>query len=199
MTGCHKLIVLAIFLQFNTFFSFLAFAQRDSAERKFYVGIDAGTGLPELSANGVTTERTAKFAFGLYGGYIPLKWLRTGIALNGWLIEPFGNFNTNPENGISISNVYAQVQLFPFEKCNLFANLSGGYTEYINHHPEEFNANGTGALIGLGYEKNLNKRLKASLLINYGLGTFKDVQNVAGSVTNQHYNVLEFLLGITWN
>ncbi|MDH5250444.1 MAG: hypothetical protein OEW40_15710 [Cyclobacteriaceae bacterium] len=182
-----------------TSFSQPATAQHNSAEKRFYVGLNAGTGLLLLSKNDLNTSRDARFSLGFFGGYKPNRWLRTGIILNGWLIEAFGAFGSNPEKGVSISNVYGQLQIFPFAEFPIFANISGGYSSYTNHHPDEFNAHGSGGLFGLGYEKDLSKRLAASFVVNYGFGRFKDVENVAAVVKNQHYDVIEFLVAIVYH
>lgn len=194
-----KLLAAVLIFQITSYYSTMAFAQENTAKRKFYVGMDGGLGLLKLSRNGIASERSSCFSLGFNGGYIPFNWLRTGISLNGYLIESYGDFYGNPEKGISISNFYGQVGIFPFKKTNLFINISGGFSNYINMHPDEYYAHGMGAKLGLGYEKNLFKRVEVSFVINYGFGRFKDVENVVASVKNQHYNITEFLIGFTYH
>ena len=167
--------------------------------KKFYVGMEIGAGELMLSRNDVPANRTTRFALGFYGGYAPFRWLRAGINLNGWLIEPYWNFNSNPENGISISNIYGQVQIFPFRKSNLFVSFKAGKSDYINMHRNEYYAYGSGSKAGLGYEHEVAPNLGLTLVVNYGWGSFGDVYYVGATpVTHQHYNVIEFLLGITY-
>ncbi len=199
MRNVQKIIGILFLLYIIASFSQPATAQHNSAEKRFYVGLDAGTGLLLLSKNDLDPSRDARFSLGFFGGYKPYRWLRTGILLNGWLIEAFGAFGSNPEKGVSISNVYGQLQVFPFAEFPIFANISGGYSRYTNHHPNEFNAHGSGGLFGLGYEKDLAKHLGVSFIVNYGFGRFKDVENVAAAVKNQHYDVIEFLVAIAYH
>lgn len=176
------------------------FAQEEQPFRKFYAGIELGAGGLELSRNQLNEGRTARFALGIYGGYRPFRWLRAGINLNGWLIEPYNQFFFFyfEEVGISISNIYGQVQVFPLREQPLFLNFQGGSSKYVNLNPDAQNAPGTGGKIGLGYEYPLGKNLGLSLTANWGFGSFRDVtlQNI--SFTNQRYDVFEVLLGITY-
>jgi len=66
-------------------------------------------------------------------------------------------------------------------------------------HPNEFATNGTGAIIGVGYEQNLPHRVIVSFVINYGFGQLNDVNNVLATVKNQHYNITEFMIGFTYH
>lgn len=175
-------------------------AQEAQPFRKFYAGIELGAGGLELSRNQLNEGRTARFALGIYGGYRPFRWLRAGVNLNGWLIEPYNQFFFFyfEEEGISISNIYGQVQVFPLREEPLFLNFQGGSSKYVNLNPDAQNAPGTGGKIGLGYEYPLGKNLGLSLTANWGFGSFRDVtlQNI--SFTNQRYDVFEVLLGITY-
>jgi len=199
MIDFRKILIIFFLLHIIASFSLPATAQRNSEAKRFYVGLDAGTGLLLLSKNDLDASRDARFSLGFFGGYKPCRWLRTGIIVNGWLIEAFGAFGSNPEKGVSISNVYGQLQIFPFAEFPIFANVSGGYSSYTNHHPDEFNAHGSGGLFGLGYEKDLTKHLGVSFVVNYGFGRFKDVENVVAAVKNQHYDVVEFLVAIVYH
>lgn len=175
-------------------------AQEDHSFRKFYAGIELGAGGLELSRNQLDEGRTARFALGVYGGYRPFRWLRAGINLNGWLIEPYNQFFFFyfEEEGISISNIYGQVQVFPLREQPLFLNFQGGSSKYVNLNPDAQNAPGTGGKIGLGYEYPLGKNLGLSLTANWGFGKFGDITFQSVSVTDQHYDVFEILLGITY-
>ena len=81
----------------------------------------------------------------------------------------------------------------------MFLNFSGGFSNYINHHPEEFNAKGSGIITGLEYERILTGNFGISLMVNYGFGQFKNVNYPGISVKNQHYSITEFLIGITYH
>jgi hypothetical protein len=162
--------------------------------------MEMGAGLLALSRNNLPADQTARFAMGFYGGYSPVRWLRAGINLNGWLIESFGNFYDDPAKGISVSNSNLQVALFPFKRVNIFTQWQGGISNYTNHHPNEYNTDGTAMKLGLGYEHDVAKHVGISLQLNFGWGRFKDVNYPPDiSVTDQHYQATELLLGITYH
>jgi hypothetical protein len=179
-------------------FTLTAQTSNDIVRSKFYVGMDAGVGLLNLSQNG-ESQLSNPFSLGFYGGFMPFNWLRTGISIGGWLLEPYGNFYDDPAKGISISNTFLQIQAFPFKKFDLFLNFAGGISNYINHHPDEYNSKGTGILAGIGFERRLLGNLGISLLVNYGSGSFNDVIYSGVSVKNQKYKVTEFLIGFTYH
>ncbi len=162
------------------------------------MGMDAGVGLLNLSMNDQSQHRNP-FALDFYGGIMPLRWLRTGISIGGWLLEPYGDYETDPSKGISIENIYAQIQVFPFDSFDLFLNFAGGFSNYINMHPGAYNAQGTGLLAGLGYERRLLGKMGISLMVNYGIGSFNDLKYTGISMKNQHYEITEFLIGLTWH
>ena len=174
------------------------YARQNVSGKKYYVGVEMGTALLQLSQNNNEGDRTARYVLGFYGGFIPFRALRIGINLNGYLIESFGNFYTNPEKGISISNTMAQLQVFPFKRIHLFANVEGGWSTYVNHHPDEYNAKGIAGKAGIGYEFYVAKRLFATLKLNYSNGNFNDTKYTGILITNQHYQSSEIVLGITY-
>jgi hypothetical protein len=194
-----KILTVALFIQILSHFLITVKAQNYVVRSKFYAGMDAGIGLLNLARNDLTSQRSNTFALGFYGGYMPFKWLRTGINISGWLIESYGNFYDDPSKGISISNTYLQVQAFPFNKFDFFINFAGGISGYINHHMDEYNAKGSGIITGVGYERKLAGNVGISLMINYGFGQFNDVNYPGISVKNQHYDVTEFLIGFTYH
>ena len=165
---------------------------------KFYAGMDAGIAFLDLSRNN-HSHHSNPFSLGFYGGIMPFKWLRTGINISGWLLESYGDFYDDPSKGISISNTYAQIQVFPFKKFDLYVSIAGGLSNYINMHPGEYNASGTGILAGLGYERRMLGNIGISLMANYGSGRFNDLIYTGISIKNQHYNITEFLLGFTYH
>jgi hypothetical protein len=176
-----------------------SYSQERQKRKLFYIGFDMGTGLLKLSRNDNSSDRTARFGLALYGGITPVRWLRAGILVNGWTIESYGNFYENPDKGISISNTYGQIQLYPFKKYAFYINGAAGRTKYINMHPYEYNTTGFGYLTGLGYEYKLANRVYISLTCNYGAGSFDDVVYPPTVVRNQHYNVWEIMLGIRYH
>jgi hypothetical protein len=191
--------LLAVVLIVDIFFCYpnTSQAQNSVVRSKFYVGMDTGVGLLNLSQNDLPSQQSNPFALGFYGGVMPFKWLRTGIIVSGWLLEPYNNYD--PAKGVSVSNTYLQIQAFPFKKFDLFLNVAGGISSYNNMHPADYDAEGTGMLTGLGYETRLLGNMGISLMINYGFGQFKDVKLPVASVTNQHYDITEFIIGFTYH
>ncbi len=171
-------------------------AQDDSEHKRFYVGLEMGSGWLALSQNNLSTETTARYALGFYGGYQPLRSLRIGINLGGWLIQPF-NYS-DPAKGVSVSHTSAQIMVLPLKHFPLFMNLQFGRSVYTNHHPDRYNAKGTALKVGMGYELKINTHLVLPISINYGNGKFSDIQLPGVSYVNQHYEVMELLLGITF-
>lgn len=172
-------------------------AQEDPHRKKFYVGMDMGAGWLTYSQNNQPDNYTARYALALYGGYQPFQWLRIGINVNGWLIEPFGNFYDEPEKGVSISNTNGEILFLPL-KQNLFFRLQGGHSTYTNHHPGNYNASGTNLKVGIGYELTLASHWVLPISIQYGTGKFKDVNYPGIAVVNQNFDVIELLVGITF-
>jgi hypothetical protein len=161
-----------------------------------------GPGWLQMSRNNMPGEHTARFGLSINAGYRPLTWLRTGISLGGWTIEPFDYYydccnNYETIEGISISNIYAQVQVFPFEQADIYLNLEGGWSQYINMNADGFNTDGAGGKLGIGYEHKMGKTLALTLIANYGLGSFHDIKYPGTEITQQHYNVMEIMLGIS--
>lgn len=199
MNNSGKLLTVILIIELLFCFSVTTTANGGTIRKKIYVGMDTGIGFLKLSRNDLSPEHHSCFALGFNAGFIPFRWLRTGINLNGWLIESYGNFYVDPSKGVSISNFFGEIEAFPFKKADLFVKLSGGFSKYISMHSDEFDAKGGGARIGLGYERRLYRRVSISLMMNHGFGRFKDVENVVASVKNQHYKVTEFVIGFTYH
>ena len=191
--SAQKHIRLLIFYFIFTTICYTLSAQKDTARKHFYAGIETGISCLSLSHNSIDEKRSARYALGFYGGYSPAKALKLGVNLNGYIIEPYGNFSKNPEKGISISNIQGQVQIIPFKQTTVFINLLGGWSSYINHHPDGYNSGGIAGKAGIGYEHGFAKRLIFSIIINYSVGKFNAVKYPGISINNQHYHAFELL------
>lgn len=192
-----KHIILWLLLTACLFIVTFSIAQRSTPKGVLYGGLVMGAGWIELSSHENPEERTARFGLSLYGGIRPLPWLRTGISLGGWTIESYDYYNY--WEGISISNIFGQVQVFPFKKNDLYLNVEGGWSKYINQHPDVMDAKGSGGKIGLGYEQKVGrKKMALNLSANYSLGRFKDVHYPGADLTDLHYDVYELMLGLTF-
>ncbi|MCU0388710.1 MAG: outer membrane beta-barrel protein [Chitinophagaceae bacterium] len=193
--------ILIAFLFLNLFST----AQQTQPKGKFYGGCILGAGGLALNANDQQESRTARFGLSLFAGYRIKPWIRAGISLNGWTVEPYNSYfdyyyfyyQEYPPKGISISNVFGQVQLFPLKNIDLFLNMEGGWSKYINMNPNAYDAKGYGGKAGIGYEYYIGKGFALNLTANYSLGKFNDIHYPEISFTNQHYNAFEILLGVT--
>lgn len=170
--------------------------KQDTTKEIYYVGMEMGPALLHFSSNQINSEKYTQYGLSFFGGFVPFRALRLGLNLNGYLIEPF-DFNS-PEKGISISNIHAQIQILPFTSNNIFANIQGGWSTYINHHPNGFDSKGISGKIGVGYHYVLGKNIFASVIFNYGFGKFNNVNSPGVLITNQHYNAYEIAIGITY-
>jgi len=197
MQSVKRIIFIIRLVQLLMLFSASGIAQDIHAHKKFYTGLEMGTGWLHLSKNDVPANRTARYSLGFYGGYTPFRWLRVGINASGWLIEPFVYLRNSTE-GVSVSNTNLQVVVFPCQKVNLFLNIQGGIATYTSKHFGEYNARGECAKAGVGYEYGISGNFGLSMTVNYGFGRLNDVKSPGISVVNQHYDVVEILIGVTY-
>jgi len=191
--GPHALVCLLI-----TLIATPCLAQEKDTWQKWYVGMSTGIGWLQDSRNGIEPDYKARYALAVYAGARPTQWMRIGVNFSGWTIEPYGNFDRNPEKGIGISNNSLQVQLIPFRTAGMFINTCLGFAKYINHHPDEFFASGKGCIVGIGYEKEWIKTVSLSFTANYAAGKFDDVKINDYSSTNHHYRVFEIRIGAAY-
>jgi hypothetical protein len=198
MRPAGKEVFVFFYSCFLLFLSLVSAAQHNSSHPKFYMGMELGAGGLQLTRNSFVEDRNVRFALGLNMGYRPFHWLCLGINASGWLIEAF-EYSFNPDRGISISNIYGQLKIYPIKKYNVYANLQGGWTKYINYHPDEYFAKGMGGKVDLGYDLSLWKLGGVSIAVNYGYGKFDDSIYPVNSIVKQQYDVVELLVGIEYH
>lgn len=197
MEFSRKFFLVLVVCQIGMVLSPTTYAQSRSERKRFYAGMEMGIGLLKLYRNNLPEDRRGRFAMGFCGGYSPLRELRIGINLSGWLIE--AENLQDPFEGIGIGNTYVQVELFPIRKLkHLFLNLEGGISNYRSNHLDGYIARGRGTKFGLGYEYDVAKHTGLSLTVNYCTGQFGDVSYPLPTI-NQHYNSVEVLLGIIYH
>lgn len=172
------------------------FGQQTKHNPLYYAGIETGPALLSLSSSAGTKTSTNIFSLGFYGGFTPLPKLRVGINLNGNLIETYGGY-AHPDKGISISNIHLHMQAMPFSSTAVFINMQGGYANYVNHNPDGFNTTGASGKLGIGYKRTLGKYTTFQSTLNYGLGFLADVKHPGVNITDQHFQLVELLIGIT--
>ena len=179
-------IYIPLFLLFS---SFQLVAQKNALFLKF------GTGISALSFNeNQRTRQQGCFTMAFAGGYNPTDWLRLGIDLNGYLLEPYGNFNSSPDKGESISCINLFTEWCPFKKRRLYFIGEGGFSRYTNMHTDGYSSRGWAFKPGMGYALALPKNMLMAFQVAYCVGGFKNVVYPGISFTRRRFNAVEFTL-----
>ena len=71
MNYSGKVLTIVLIFQINAHILFASHAQRIPLKKKFYAGIDAGMGLPDLTRNDLPTKRNSAFPLGFNFGIVP--------------------------------------------------------------------------------------------------------------------------------
>lgn len=177
-----------------------AFSEKKPSGRKwFYIGTEWGAGYLKYSRGNDSSHVGTKVAMDLHAGIRPAPFLKTGILANGWTIESYGSFNTNPDKGISVSNIYGYLAVRPFSHIPVWLQGMAGRTKYVNMHPGEYFARGFGYLFGANWEQPLDKKKRVFLSssCNYGAGKLKELDVFPNEIKRTHrYTVVELKTGI---
>jgi hypothetical protein len=173
--------------------------KKPSGKKWFYIGTEWGAGYLNYSRGNDSSYVGTKVAMDLHAGIRPAPFLKTGILVNGWTIESYGSFNTNPDKGISVSNIYGYAAVKPFSQIPVWLQGMAGRTKYVNMHPGEYFARGFGYLFGANWEQPLDKKKRAFLSssCNYGGGKLKELSVSSADIQRTHrYSVVELKVGI---
>lgn len=169
-------------------------------QNKFHIGLKLGAGYLDYSRGDDSTHTGVRFGLGIRVEYQPLEWLRTGIVLGGWTIEPTSSiYDDNPEKGIGVSCFYASLMAKPVAGIPFWFGLAGGWNGYRNSHPEKYSAKGSGLLAGIIFEQPIGKKRKTALTAaaEYGFGKLKEKEVPVFEIRRVHrYYVFEAMLGI---
>lgn len=171
-------------------------AQEISTKEIFYAGTELGSAWLSMAENNSAAKRNARFKLGFYAGISPIKRIRLGINLNGYLIEPYDLYA--PDKGISISNNHFQLQLLPFKNWPIILNLQGGQSKYINHEPTGINRKGFSGRAGIGYTFFRNKSLQIISGINLGWGQFRNKAYPGIPAVSQRFNTIDLTVGFSY-
>jgi hypothetical protein len=167
------------------------------AERKgFWASIQMGYGAVERSSDQEPSDQQDTFALSYILGGTPNPYLRLGLELNGWLLEPYDAWD--PAKGVGISHTFLIAQLYPWRSRELFLKAGCGRSTFSDSHPDGFKSSGWGATIGLGYDIPLTKSVMLSAVTNYSQGRLGSVNNQVIKVTNRKYNVFDVRMAITF-
>lgn len=115
-----------------------------------WLGIGAGAGRVDVAAAGASI-RTA-FMLDLAGGTWLSDRLGVGLRLGGWTIEGFDLWN--PEEGESVSELFAQARFRPSADSPLSVSLESGWASYTVNDPERVLSEGDilGWRVGVQWE-----------------------------------------------
>lgn len=161
-------------------------------------GMDAGVASlsREYSVTADTGETTFTLAF--RGGYAWHPRLLLGVELGGWLLEASGNYYDDPGEGEGIQTFYGMAQFYPASGSPIFLKAGWGHVSYWNNRPLEDGANGTGSVVGIGYDFAMGGNFYVSPLIEYAWGKFDGAMSPPGIVQDQRYKAVTLKIGFTY-
>jgi hypothetical protein len=130
-------------------------------------------------------------------GFFICKSVQTGITLNGWLFEPYGEIPFG-YRGESISDAMMHIQLYPVKDQRLFFKAAYGLSDYTNLRPGKDNGNGHAFLVAAGFEKEARwKSFIYGIQVSYNKGgleyTYLTSASAAKKLTFQAIDITLFL------
>jgi hypothetical protein len=146
-----------------------------------------------------TTDGTATLAF--RGGFAVDRRLLIGAEFGGWSIQ--SSDLSQPTRGEAISTRFLMAQYYPLSYSTLFVRGGGGHVEYWNNRQAESGANGTGGVVGAGYDIPVNGVLAGGVRtyftpsLDYSWGRFSGATSPPGIVQDQRYQAVSIRIGLT--
>lgn len=188
--GINKVLLLTLILH-----SLFRAQPLNGQDNGLFLKITSGDAALHFRENNAKTQKNC-FVLGFSGGYIPSRWMRVGLDMYGYLLEPYGNFNTSPEKGESISCYALLMQFYPLASQKFFIGLESGFSKYTNMHPNAYSSKGYSLKAGLGYLFNLLGKTEIGLEVYYGQGNFGNVVYPGIRFTDRHFNTLEITANV---
>jgi hypothetical protein len=165
------------------------------ARRGFWASLQLGYGSVQRTADQEPRDQQDTFAMSYILGGTVTSYLRLGLELNGWLLEPYDVWD--PAKGVGISQTFVIMQVYPGRSSGIFLKAGGGRSTFSDSHPTGFNSSGWGATVGLGYDLPLPKNILLTAVINYSNGGLGSVHNQILNVSHRKYKVFDARLAIT--
>lgn len=125
-------------------------AQEDLARDRGWLSVGAGGGRVDVAPAGASAETA--FMLELSGGVWLTDRLGLGVHLGGWTIEGFDLWN--PEEGESVSEVFAQARFRPSVGSPFSVRLESGWASYTVNDPAQVLSEGDvlGWRVGAAWE-----------------------------------------------
>jgi hypothetical protein len=167
-----------------------------NAPTGFWGEIDAGYGILKRSYSVTGNTSASKFSLAFSGGYAWDPRLLLGVELGGWTLQ--GSSNWDPSKGEAIETIFAIARYYPSPESPLFVKGGGGLVKYWNNRPGEYGANGTGGVLGIGYDVYAKERMHFAPSVEYSFGSFSSATSPPGIIQDQRYRAISLLFGITF-
>lgn len=132
--------------------------------------------------------------FGLHfsGGYAFTSRVRAGLALGGWLIEPFDI--GEPTEGRAVSHLALVVQGYPLVALPLRVEAAGGTASYTDRAPTGSDAGGSMWMVGASYDLVRRGRWRVSPGVQYARAHYGR-PDLAGLESARAHEVFEARIG----
>jgi hypothetical protein len=160
-------------------------------------GIDVGVATVSREYSVTADTRDTTFTMAFRGGYSWHPRLLLGVELGGWLLEATDYYDWPPE-GEGIQTFYGMAQFYPVSGSPIFLKAGWGHVRYWNERLGEGNANGTGAVVGAGYDFALGSNFYVSPLIEYAWGKYDNALSPPGVLQDQRYQAVTLKIGFTF-
>ncbi|HSC96971.1 MAG TPA: outer membrane beta-barrel protein [Burkholderiales bacterium] len=176
-------------------------ASEPAAEKAggWWGGIDFGVASVSREYSVTADTRDTTFTLAFRGGYSWHPRLLLGVELGGWLLEATNSYTDDwPPEGEGIQTFYGMAQFYPVSGSPIFLKAGWGHVRYWNERLGEGNANGTGTVVGAGYDFAMGSNFYISPLIEYAWGKYDDALSPPGIVQNQRYQAVTLKIGFTY-
>jgi hypothetical protein len=162
----------------------------------FWGGVDVGVASLERTYSQTGSTRETEFAMAFRGGYAWDPRLLLGVELGGFTLQEAGIWE--PDRGEAIQTFYAIVHWFPGAASKFFLRAGFGYVSYWNNRPGETDANGSGYVLGAGYELTRWGEWRLAPIVEFAGGEFDGAISPPGVKQDQSYRAVTLRLGVTY-
>jgi hypothetical protein len=168
----------------------------------FWAGADIGYASIARSYSVTGDTREGRLAFAFRGGIQIDPRLLVGVEFGGWTLQSAGS--GDPATGEAIDTRFLIVQVYPLANPAFFVRGGGGRVVYMNDHPNESGASGSGGILGIGYDFGVKRRdgehtaFYVTSSLDYSAGSFSGATSPPGVVQDQRYRALSARIGLTF-
>ena len=168
----------------------------------FWAGADVGYASVARSYSQTGDSRGGKFTLALRGGIQLYPRLLVGVEFGDYTLEAAGS--GDPATGEAINTRFLIVQVYPLAHSAFFVRGGGGRVVYSNDRPGEGGANGSGGVLGIGYDFEVKRSdgehtaFYVTSSLDYSAGSFSGATSPPGVVQDQRYRALSARIGLTF-